>query len=138
MYMPSYMPRPMQAEFEELARQCQDLVARELEVQHMTRTCNSNAVRAAGATATASVPGSRHSRKKEQAPRPASSQIASKRSQTSSGAPPSGIEASTGVTAAPPPVSFQDGARQEVQAMVQDMVNSSLTQLEVIPQETPT
>ena len=80
------------------------------------------------------------SRKKEQVPRPASSQIASKRSQNLSGAPPSGIEASTGVTqtAVLPPVSSQFGASQEVKAMVQDMVKSSLTQLGVTPQETPT
>ena len=90
-YMPSYMPWPMQAEFEELARQHQDLMARELEVQRMTRTCNLNAVRAAGATTTASVAGSKRSHKKEQAPSKASSQIASRRSQTPSGAPPSGI-----------------------------------------------
>ena len=91
------MPRPMQAEFEELARQCQDLVAREPDVQRMTRTCNLNAVRAAGVATAVSVPGSRRSRMKEQAPRRASSQIASKRSQTPSGAPPSGILVSTGV-----------------------------------------
>ena len=77
--MPCHIPRPMQAESEELAMQHQDLVARELEVQRMTRTCNFNAVRAAGVTTTVSVPGSRHSCKKEQAPRQASSQIASKR-----------------------------------------------------------
>ena len=54
MYMPSYMPWPptlpafMQAEFEELARQHQDLEACELKVQLTTRTCNLNAVRDAG------------------------------------------------------------------------------------------
>ena len=86
----------------------------------------------------ASVSGSRRSRKKEQAPRHASSQIASQRSLTPSGAPPSGIEDSTGVaqTVAPPP--SQDDANQEVKAMVQDIVNSSLTQIGVIPQETLT
>ena len=62
-------------------------------------------MRDAGVATAASVTGSRHSRKKEQAPRRASSQIPSKRSQTPSGAPPSGIEASTGIaqTVAPPP-----------------------------------
>ena len=75
MYVPSYMPRPpaqqalMQAEFEELARQCQDLEVRELEVQRMTRTRNLNAMRDARVTATTSVAGSRHSCNKEQAPR---------------------------------------------------------------------
>ena len=69
------MPRPpaqqafMQAEFDELARQRQDLEDRELEVQHLTRTHNLNAVRDAT--------GSRHSLKKEHAPRRASFQIAS-------------------------------------------------------------
>ena len=130
---PGAPPAPYRAP--ELARQRQDLVACELKVQHMTRTCNLITVRAAGVMTTASVPGSRCSRKKEQVPRRSCSQIASKRSQT-----PSGIEASTGVTqtAAPPPVSSHEGASQEVQAMVQDMVKSSLTQLGVIPQETPT
>ena len=79
------MPRPMQAEFEELARQHQDLMACELEVQRMSRTCNLNPVRAAGAATAASVAGSRLSRKNEQASRKASSQIVSKRSQTPSG-----------------------------------------------------
>ena len=43
MYMPSYLPRPlaqqstMQAEHEELAMQCHDLKARELEVEQITR-----------------------------------------------------------------------------------------------------
>ena len=131
---PGAPPAPYRAP--ELARQRQDLVACELKVQHMTRTCNLITVRAAGVMTTASVPGSRCSRKKEQAPRRACSQITSKRSQTPSGATPSGIEASTGVTqtAAPPPVSSHEGASQEVQ----DMVKSSLTQLGVIPQETPT
>ena len=51
MYMPCYMPRPLtqplfiQAQFEELARQHQDIEARELEVQRMSRTLNLNAVR---------------------------------------------------------------------------------------------
>ena len=63
MYMPSYMPRPptqqafMQAEFEELARQSQDLEARELEFQRMTRTCNLYAERDAGITTALSLEG---------------------------------------------------------------------------------
>ena len=82
----------------------------------MTQTCNLNAVRDTAVATAASVPGSRHSRKKEQAPRRASFQIASKRSQTPSGAPPAGIEVSTSIaqTVAPPPVSSQDGAKKEV------------------------
>ena len=129
MYMPSYMymPRPppqqafMQAEFEKLARQRQDLEACEIKVQRMTRTHNLNAVRDAGVATATSVAGSRHSLRKEQAPRHAASQIASQRSRTPSGAPPSRIEViSTGIsqTVTPPPVSSQDGASQEVKAMV--------------------
>ena len=54
--------------------------------------------------------------------------------------PPSGIEVSTGIaqTVAPCFVSSQDGAKQEVKAMVQDIVKSSLTQLGVILQDVPT
>ena len=97
MYMPSYMPWPkaqqalLQAEFEELARQHQDLEVRKLEVQHMTRTRNLNAVRDVRVTTATSVAGNRHSHKKEQAPRRASSQIASQKSQTPSRAQPSGL-----------------------------------------------
>ena len=64
MYMPSYMPRPQvqqvstQAEFKELARQCQDLEARDLEVQQMIRTLNLNAERDARVMTAASVVGS--------------------------------------------------------------------------------
>ena len=107
----------------------------------MTRNRHLNAVTDARVTTATSVAGSRHSRKKKQAPTRASSQIASYRSQTPSGAPPSGIEViSTGITqtVAPPPVSSQDGANQEVKAMVQNIVKSSLVQLGVIPQDTPT
>ena len=97
MYMPSYMPWPpaqqalLQAEFEELARQHQDLEVQKLEVQHMTRTRNLNAVRDVRVTTATSVAGNRHSHKKEQAPRRASSQIASQKSQTPSRAQPSGL-----------------------------------------------
>ena len=99
MYIPSYMPRPqvqqvsMQAEFEELARQRQDLEARELEVPRISRTLNLSAIRDARVTAAASGTGSRHSCHKEQAPlKPthASSQVAAPRTLTPSGAPPQG------------------------------------------------
>ena len=74
--------------------------------------------------------------------RRASSQVASQRSLTPSGDPPSGIEViSTGTTKTVmpfPATSPQDGTSQDVKAMVQDMVKSSLTQLGVIPQDTPT
>ena len=91
----------------------------------MTRNRNLNAVRDARVTTATSAAGSRHSHKKEQAPRHASSQIASQRSLTPSRAPPLGIEViSTGITqtVAPPPVSSQDGTSQNVKAMVQGIV----------------
>ena len=46
---PMYMPF-MQAQFEELARQHEDIEVRELEVQPMSRTHNLNAVRNARVT----------------------------------------------------------------------------------------
>ena len=50
------------------------------------------------------------------------------------------VEVSTGIaqTVALCYVSSQDGGKQEVNAMVQDSVKSSLTQLGVIPQDAPT
>ena len=78
-----------------------------------------------------SVVGSRHSLNREQEPlkpRCATSQVASQRSLTPSGAPPSGIEV----------ISIQDGTSQDVKAIVQEMVKSSLTELGVIPQDIPT
>ena len=51
MYVPSYMPGPltqqplMQAQFEEIARQQQDIEAREIEVQRISRSQNLNTVR---------------------------------------------------------------------------------------------
>ena len=139
-YMPSYMPRLhtqppfIQAQFEELARQHQDTEARELEVQCMPGTHNLNAVRDARIRSATSVRGSKLTRGKEQGPRRASSQLAPQQSQTPSGAPPSGSKSSV---LAPPPASSQDGASQNVEAMVQDLVKTSLIQLGVIPQETP-
>ena len=131
LYMFSYMPRPptqlpfMQAQFEELARQCQDIEARELKVQCMSRTHNLNAVRDARVRSATSVRGSKCTRGKEQAPGHASSQLASQRSQTLSGALP-GIEViSTAIsqTVAPPTASSLDGASQNVEAMVQDWLS---------------
>ena len=56
MYMPSYMPRPfMQAQFEKLARQHQDIEARELEVQRKSGTLNPNAVWSARVRSATSV-----------------------------------------------------------------------------------
>ena len=52
MYMPSYLPRPLsqppflQAQFEELARQNQDMEANELEIQRISRSLNLKAVNA--------------------------------------------------------------------------------------------
>ena len=63
--MPSCMPRPltqptfMQAQFEELARQHQDIEALELEVKRMSRTLNRNAVRNARVRSATSVRGSK-------------------------------------------------------------------------------
>ena len=54
-------------------------------------------MRDTGVATAASVPGSSCSRRKEQAPRRASYQISSKRSQTPSGAHRLGIEVSTGI-----------------------------------------
>ena len=56
--------------------------------------------------------------------------------------PPSGIKVTSTVTTktvkAPPQAIPQDGTGQEMKAMVQDMIRSSLTQFWVIPQQTPT
>ena len=60
MYMPnvSYMPRPLtqlpfvQAQFEELARRSQDMEARELEIQRMSRSLNLKSVKKARAKPT--------------------------------------------------------------------------------------
>ena len=90
-----------------------------------------------------SVRGNKHTRGQEQAPELASSQLASQRSQTPSGGPPSGIQAgievtSTGVSqTVAPPTPSQDGASQNMETMVQGLVKSSPTQLGVIPQKTP-
>ena len=81
----------MQAQFEELARHRQDIEARELKVQRMSRTHNLNAVRDARVRSATSIRGSKRTHGKEQAPERASSQLPSYRSQTPSGAPTSGI-----------------------------------------------
>ena len=73
MYMPSYLPgspaqqTSMQAEREELARQCHDLEARELEVERMTRALILNAVRDAEAKSATPLVESSRSRTQEQA-----------------------------------------------------------------------
>ena len=144
------MPKPpaqqasMQLKLEELARQCHDLETRELEVERRTRALNLSDIRDARVTAAAPVVGSSHSRTREQTPlkpRRASSQVASQRSLAPTRAPHSGIKVTSTVTTKtvkPLPASPQDGTNQDVKAMVQDLVKSSLTQLEVISQETPT
>ena len=94
--------------------------------------------------AAAPLAGSSHSLKQEQAPlkaRCASSQVTPQRSWTPTQAPPSRIKVTSTVTTKTVktlPASPQDGTGQDVKAMVQDMVNSSLPQLGVILQETPT
>ena len=94
----------------------------------MSPTHNLNAVDARVRSAT-SVRGSKCTRGKEQAPESASSQFAPQRSQTPSGAHPSGIEVvSTGVSqTVAPPTPSQDGASQNMETMVQGLVKSSLT-----------
>ena len=76
------MPRPptqpsfMQAQFEELAKQYQDLEAPELELQRsMSQTHNLNTLRDARVWSATSVRGSKHTRGKEQAPRHASTPV---------------------------------------------------------------
>ena len=94
MYMPnvSYMPRPvtrppfLQAQFEELARRNQDMEARELDIQRMSRSLNLKAVKKA--TAKPTTPRGSRDKRGEQTPVSASSQLAPQRSQTASGAPP--------------------------------------------------
>ena len=98
MYMPnvSYMPRPLtqppflQAQFEELARRNQDMEACELEIQRMSRSLNLKAVKKARAKPT--MPRGSRDKRGEQTPVNVSTQLAPQRSQTPSGAPPSGIE----------------------------------------------
>ena len=100
MYMPSYLPRPlaqqssMQAKREELAMQCQELEARELEVERRTRALNLNAVRdAENRSAAPSVRSSRTHISQEQAPiKPKRSQVASQRSLPLKQDLPSGIK----------------------------------------------
>ena len=71
MYMPGCMPRPptqppfMQAQFEELIRQRQDIEARDLEViSKLYQTHNLNAVRDDRIRSATSVRGSKHTRGK--------------------------------------------------------------------------
>ena len=131
------MQQPLlQAEREELARQRHDLEARELEVEQRTRALNLNAVRDATVTAAAPVAGSSHSCTREHSPLKlkcamSSSQVAYQRSLAPTQGPPSGIKVTstdTTKTVQPPPASPQDGTSQDVKAMVQDMIMSSLTQ----------
>ena len=105
----------------------------------MSRTHNLNAVRDARVRSPTSVRGSKRTRRKEQPPERAGSQLASQRSQTPLGAPPSGIKViSTGVSqTVAPPTTSQVGLARINETMVQGLVKSSLTKFGVIPQETP-
>ena len=101
-HRPSYRPRPppKQAEHEELARQCHDLEARELEVKRRTRALNLDAVRDVKVKAAAPVTGSSHSSTRERIPlkpKCASSQVTSQRSLATQG-PPAGIKVNSTVT----------------------------------------
>ena len=117
--------------------------SRELVVERRTRTLNLDAVRDSKVKAAAPVAGSRHSHTLEQPPlkpKRASSQVASPRSLVPTQGPPSGIKVTSTVTTKtvkPPPASPKDGTRQDMKAMVQDMIRSSLTKFGVIPQESP-
>ena len=67
-----------------------------------------------------------------------SSQVASQQSQAPLGAPHSGTEViSTGISqiVAPPLASSQDGASQNVEGMLQDLVKSSRTQSDTVDLE---
>ena len=83
-YLPSYMPRPLtqlhflHAHFEELARWNQDMEARELEIQCISRSLNLKAVKNARTRLATSARGNK------------STQLASQQSQTPSGLPPQG------------------------------------------------
>ena len=104
----------------------------------MSRTHNLNAVRDARIRSATSVRGNKHTHGKEQAPGYASSQFASQQSQAPLGAPPSGIEVISTVISqivAPPPASSQDGASQNLECMVQDLVKSSQTQSDTVDLE---
>ena len=134
----------MQAEREELARQRHDLEARELEVERITRALNLNAVVDAKAKYAAPVAKNTRTLTQEQAPfkpKRASSQVASQRSLAPTQGRPSGIKVTSTITTKtvkPLPASPQVGTDQDMNAMVQDMIRSSLTQFGVIPKKTPT
>ena len=107
--------------------------ARELEIQRMSRSLNLKAVKKARAKPT--TPRGSRDKRGEQTPVSVSSQLAPQRSQTPLGAPPSGIEEVSQTVA--PPTSIQDGASQDKRTVIQGSVRTSLTQLGVIPQESP-
>ena len=75
--------------------------ARELEVQQMSRSLNLKAVIKSKSKPATSTRGSKSTKRGEQAPESANSQLASQRCQTPSGAPPTGIE-EVSLTVAPP------------------------------------
>ena len=151
MFMPSYLPQPQmeqsstQAELEQLEMQRQELEARELEVERRTRAVNLNAVTDAETeSASFSVRSSRICTSQEQAPikpKCVSFQLASQRSLPPKKGFLSGIKVTSMVTTKtvkPPPTSprsEQDGTgqAQDFNAMMQDMIRSSLTVCGVIP-----
>ena len=137
MYMPSYMPRPLtqspflKAQLEELAMRNQDIGPRELEIQRMSQSLNLKALQNARARPATSARGSKSTRRREQAPESASSQLPSKRSQTPSGAP--FLRDQRCFSDCGPPTSSQNGASQTMKTVMQGTVKSSLTLLGVIP-----
>ena len=121
MYMPHYLPRPqaqqssMQAEREKLASLvCCPRGGKQPQMYSGTATLK---------------------------PKCASSNVASQRSLAPTQGPPSEIKLTSNITTKtvkPPPTSPRVGTDQDMKAMVQDMIRSSLTQFRVIPKKIPT
>ena len=138
------MPRPQaqqsskQAECEELARQHHDLEAREPEVEWRTRAINLNAVEMPKLRLLPPWRKAAIRILREQAPVKPKHVISNVTSQRSL-VPPSGVKVTSTITTKtvkPPHASPQDGTGQDMKAMVQDMIRSSLTKSGVIPKET--
>ena len=138
MYMPNNLSMPeaqqssTQAEREKLAMQRQDLEAKELKVERRTRALNLNAVRDAETKSAARSSKTHISHKQAPVmPKRASSQVTSQRSLPLEQGLPSEIKVTSTVTAKtdkPPPDSPRDEPGQDMKAMMQDMIRSSLTE----------
>ena len=114
--------------------------AKELEVERRTRALNLNAVR----DDAPSVRSSQTRISQEQVSiklKHASSQATSQRSLPLKQGLPSGTKVTSTVTTKivkSPPASPQDGTGQDMKAMMQDKIRSSLTEYMVIPDASPT